>query len=105
MHEKQWFDIELRLPQTGGWWIHLGPLQWHWADAHTYLDTPEPSLEVTLVDVQRIAMSLGFVFDKKETGIHCRYMSDVRGMVHQTYSCAFWTAQKVDNTYEADNTT
>lgn len=47
--------------QDGGLWVNLGPLQYHWADAHSYLG-PEmaDSLEVSLADVERIAGSLGF---------------------------------------------
>jgi hypothetical protein len=32
--------------QDGGFWINLGPLLYHWADAHTYLPEDELSVEV-----------------------------------------------------------
>lgn len=38
-----------------------GPLLWHWADAHTYLATPELSIEVPLESVLRCAAAVGFV--------------------------------------------
>jgi len=35
-----------RARQDGGFWINLGPLLYHWADAHTYLPEDELSVEV-----------------------------------------------------------
>lgn len=32
--------------QDGGFWVNLGPLLFHWADAHTYLPEDELSIEV-----------------------------------------------------------
>lgn len=46
--------------QDGGLWINLGPLLYHWADAHTYLAGEELSIELPLEDVERIAATLGF---------------------------------------------
>lgn len=46
--------------QEGGLWINLGPLLYHWADAHTYLGEDEPSIELPLADVERVACRLGF---------------------------------------------
>lgn len=80
--------------QAGGWWINLGPLQWHWADAHTYLSGEELSLELSLADVQRAAQTLGFEFATRETGLECAYMSNARSMLPQAYKCAFWSARK-----------
>ena len=34
------------LCQDGGFWVNLGPLLYHWADAHTYLPEDELSIEV-----------------------------------------------------------
>jgi hypothetical protein len=46
--------------QEGGLWINLGPLLYHWADAHSYLPGDEASIELPLEDVERVAASLGF---------------------------------------------
>ena len=46
--------------QEGGLWVNLGPLLYHWADAHTYLPGEEHSIEISLEDVLRIAQRLGF---------------------------------------------
>jgi len=47
--------------------VNLGPLQYHWADAYSYLG-PElaDSLEVSLADVERIAGALGFTALRQE---------------------------------------
>jgi carnosine N-methyltransferase len=81
--------------KPGGYWVNLGPLQWHWADAHTYLPESEQlSIELSMVEVQRVAQRMGFVILKSEIGRRCRYMSDDKSMVGQAYECAMWTAQK-----------
>ena len=77
--------------------MNLGPLQWHWADAHTYLSTDELSIEISMAEVQRVAQKLGFVILKSETGKRCRYMCDDSSMLHQEYVTAMWTAQKPEN--------
>jgi hypothetical protein len=42
--------------KPGGYWIHLGPLLWHWADS----GWEELSVEVSLAEVLRAAHLLGF---------------------------------------------
>lgn len=42
--------------KPGGYWIHLGPLLWHWADS----GWEELSIEVSLAEVLRAAHLLGF---------------------------------------------
>lgn len=81
--------------QPDGVWIHFGPLQWHWADAHTYLPEEEVSIELPLDKVVEIAKNIGFVFDEDITeSISCPYMSALNGMRPQVYDCAFWKARK-----------
>jgi hypothetical protein len=57
------FDFDSKFDQVihhvlrpGGYWINLGPLLWHWADAG-----PEHlSLELPLAEVHRVARLMGF---------------------------------------------
>lgn len=42
--------------KPGGFWIHLGPLLWHWADG----SWEELSIELCLTDVQQAALLMGF---------------------------------------------
>ncbi|KAL4523268.1 hypothetical protein Ndes2437B_g00396 [Nannochloris sp. 'desiccata'] len=91
----QYLETVWHCLKPGGYWVNLGPLQWHWADAHTYLpESDQLSIEISLVEVQRVAQKIGFVMLKSETGKRCRYMCDDKSMLHQTYECAMWTAQK-----------
>jgi carnosine N-methyltransferase len=46
--------------QVGGVWINLGPLKYHWADAHTYLSEDELSIELSLEDVLSVIQNTGF---------------------------------------------
>jgi carnosine N-methyltransferase len=81
--------------KPGGYWVNVGPLQWHWSDAHTYLpDSDQLSIELSMVEVMRVAQKMGFVILKSETGKRCRYMCDDKSMLSQAYECATWTAQK-----------
>lgn len=83
--------------QPGGVWINLGPLQWHWADSHTYLPEEELSLELPLDSVIEIAKHIGFEIEldvQKESKLYCRYMSNPDSMRPQGYDCAFWVARK-----------
>lgn len=42
--------------RPGGYWIHLGPLLWHWADA----PASELSIELPLAELHRLARLMGF---------------------------------------------
>lgn len=59
-------QIDLVLLQMGGFWVNLGPLLYHWADAHTYLPEEEISIELCLKDVLQIAPAMGFQLLQKE---------------------------------------
>ena len=52
--------------QPHGLWINLGPLLYHWADAHTYLQTSEVSIELCLEDVQNLAANFGLEMISEE---------------------------------------
>ena len=46
--------------QPGGYFVNLGPLLYHWADAHTYLAGEQLSVELSLEEVKAAAVSIGF---------------------------------------------
>lgn len=58
---SRYIEVIWQTLRPGGVWINLGPLLWHWADAHSYLNTPELSIEVPLESVLRCASAVGFV--------------------------------------------
>jgi carnosine N-methyltransferase len=45
-----------RVLRPGGYWLHMGPLLWHWADG----SWEELSVELSLADVQQAALLMGF---------------------------------------------
>ena len=107
---------------AGGVWVHLGPLQWHWSDAHTYLaGSDEISVEVGFDAVVEMATKIGFVVDGFETGedvggdegerqqleraapnkhhsqfsrLRVPYMSNPQSMRPQEYDCGCFVARK-----------
>lgn len=46
--------------QPGGYLVSLGPLLYHWADAHTYLAGEELSVELSLEEVKAAAEQVGW---------------------------------------------
>ena len=79
--------------QDGGKWINLGPLLYHWADAHTYLPGEELSVEVSLADVERIAGQLGFRTLSREM-VPAAFNANLRSMLLSSYRCVFFTMVK-----------
>ncbi len=57
--------------RKGGFWINLGPLLYHWADA-TGIDSL--SIELSMEEILRVAGLMGFKLLKKES-IEAPYMS------------------------------
>lgn len=58
--ERPGYSLKGSNLQAGGLWINLGPLLYHWADAHTYLPGEELSIELSLEDVELIVKQQGF---------------------------------------------
>ncbi|KAG2448211.1 hypothetical protein HYH02_006796 [Chlamydomonas schloesseri] len=77
----------------GGRWINLGPLLYHWADAHTYLSTTEQSIELSLDDIKAAAAAMG-LWMVKEEAVDAPYMADYKSMFKTVYQAAFWTMVK-----------
>ena len=46
--------------------MNLGPLMYHWADAHTYQHGEEVSIELCLEDIERLAARCGLAMLSKE---------------------------------------
>ncbi len=54
----------------------MGPLLYHWADSHAYVEGGELSLELSLEDVMQVAGALGFELIHKEMVEHVPYMTN-----------------------------
>lgn len=89
----QYMQIIRHILKDGGCWINLGPLLFHWADAHTYLPEEELSIELSLEEVEAAAKQLGFKTIKREM-VSAAYMTNLRSMLKSTYNCVFWTMIK-----------
>lgn len=86
-------DVIAHTLKPGGVWVNLGPLLYHWADAHTYLDTPELSIELPLEDVKAAAIAAGFdIID--EGHVDVSFADNHRSMMHTVYNTATWTMRK-----------
>ncbi|KAG0167589.1 hypothetical protein DFQ28_000839 [Apophysomyces sp. BC1034] len=87
----EYMDVIHKVLKPGGTWINIGPLLYH------FEDTPgEPSIELSLEEVKRVARDIGFQFkaSPKETSVSTTYTSNPDGMLKYVYDCAFWTAVK-----------
>ncbi|KAL2651652.1 hypothetical protein R1flu_019780 [Riccia fluitans] len=86
-------EIIASILKPGGIWVNLGPLLYHFADTHMCASDDEMSVEVCLDDVKRIAAHYGLVL-KKEKIVNTTYSSNVKSMMQNRYSAAFWTMVK-----------
>jgi carnosine N-methyltransferase len=85
---------------SGGIWINLGPLAWHFES-----DEPGPytgpRVELTLEEVLELASKMGFeVISGTDRALERRsiempYMGDGRGMLNYLYHCEFFVCRKL----------
>lgn len=60
--------------RPGGYWIHLGPLLWHWADS----GLEEQSVELPLAELHRLARLMGFESLRQEF-VDAAYIGGAQG--------------------------
>mmetsp|Transcript_23039 Transcript_23039/g.38568 ORF Transcript_23039/g.38568 Transcript_23039/m.38568 type:complete len:401 (+) Transcript_23039:124-1326(+) len=89
----QYLELLSHALREGGVWINIGPLLFHWADAHTYLDNQPQSIEVSLETIERIAPMYNLRCVRHEMR-ECHYASNCRSMHQTVYKCAFFTMIK-----------
>ena len=98
-----------RLLKTGGAWVNLGPLLYHWvptsgADLEGGLDARgRPTagaddrylraLEFSWDELRHAILAQGFELVREEWR-HCTYTANVRSMMRTDYDCIFFTARK-----------
>ncbi|KAL3844800.1 hypothetical protein ACJIZ3_002203 [Penstemon smallii] len=93
----EYIEIISIILKSGGVWINLGPLLYHFAD--TYNQGEEMSIELSLEDVKRVALHYGFKIEK-ESIIETTYTTNPRSMMQNRYYAAFWTMRKKPATGE-----
>ncbi|CAB0007354.1 unnamed protein product [Nesidiocoris tenuis] len=75
--------------KPGGFWINLGPLQYHFSNS-----TEEESIEPTFEDVKLIIESAGFKLLRETTKLPTLYCQNRRSMLKQHYESVFFTCEK-----------
>ncbi|KXH68433.1 hypothetical protein CSAL01_11093 [Colletotrichum salicis] len=98
--------------RPGGVLINFGPLLWHFEnnapgnhgrdtdgdgdhDANNSSGIADPgSFELSDDEVMALVERVGFVVEKRETGIEAPYIHDGESMLHTTYRASFWVARK-----------
>jgi len=79
-----------RVLKTGGTWINMGPLLYHFSDI-----PGEQSIEPSLDMIRGIIVDMGFEFLAEEDGVECTYDQNPNNMLHYTYHCSFFTCRKL----------
>ncbi|URE20637.1 N2227-like protein [Musa troglodytarum] len=74
----EYIETISKLLKTGGVWVNLGPLLYHFADSYGPED--EMSIELSLEDVKKIAFHFGFVMEKEKV-IETTYTANPRSMM------------------------
>ncbi|KAL9244283.1 hypothetical protein vseg_018078 [Gypsophila vaccaria] len=86
----EYIEIIWKILKDGGVWINLGPLLYHFAEAY---GENEMSVELSLEDVKKVALSYGFTLEKEST-IETTYTTNLRSMMQNRYFAACWTMTK-----------
>jgi hypothetical protein len=93
--------------KPGGLWTNLGPLLWHFEhnvpekqQQSTRTRLPghgidEPgSFELTDDEVIALVKNLGFIIERRESGIQTGYIQNPRSMLQNIYRVSHWVARK-----------
>ncbi|OHE97421.1 hypothetical protein CORC01_07326 [Colletotrichum orchidophilum] len=98
--------------RPGGVLVNFGPLLWHFEnnapgnhgrdtdgdgdhDANNSSGIADPgSFELSDDEVMALVERVGFVVERRETGIQAPYIHDAESMLHTTYRASFWVARK-----------
>uniref|UniRef100_A0A383VDL8 carnosine N-methyltransferase n=1 Tax=Tetradesmus obliquus TaxID=3088 RepID=A0A383VDL8_TETOB len=93
----EYLEVIHKVLRAGGFWLHMGPLLWHWADG----SPQELSVELSLADVQQAALLTGFRLLSQEF-VDAAYIANIRSMYKTVYQAAFWTMQKTEQQLPQD---
>lgn len=97
----EYLEVIFSVLKPGGYLLHLGPLLYHWAEAHTYLAGEELSVELSLEEVKAAALQIGFRLIRDEL-VEAPFLANERSMMQaSTYNCAFCTFRKPGGTQAA----
>ncbi|XP_038979180.1 carnosine N-methyltransferase-like, partial [Phoenix dactylifera] len=74
----EYIEIISKILKSGGVWINLGPLLYHFADSYSPDD--EMSIELSLEDVKKVAFHYGFELEMEKI-IETTYTANPRSMM------------------------
>lgn len=98
----EYLEVIAKALKPGGVWINLGPLLYHFADAHSYSQEEEMSIELSLEDVKMVASHYGLLL-QKESMIETTYTANCKSMMQNRYFASFWTMVKEQGPGLQDN--
>jgi len=75
---------------TGGYWINLGPLLYHFEDMQ------EASIELTYEELRAIIPQFGFEFVEEKLGVSSTYARNELSMLQMAYNSAFFVCRKLE---------
>ncbi|KAI0376547.1 N2227-domain-containing protein [Hypomontagnella monticulosa] len=106
----RYLGVIMNCLKPGGVLINVGPLLWHWEnhvpghhgydgdgdyDENNSLGVADPgSFELTDDEVVLLVEKMGFIVEKRETGIRAPYVGDDRSMLETVYQASHWIARK-----------
>lgn len=77
--------------KPNGYWIHFGPLQYHYSDVES-----EWSVELSWQELEYAAQKMGFLFESQEIK-QSSYGSSSKSMVNVTFNSVFSVARKTES--------
>ena len=86
----QFVQVIHRVLKTGGVWINLGPLLYHFSDVKG-----EDSIEPDYNTLKAIIKDMGFEFMEEKEKVETSYSQNANSMLRYTYNCAMFTAKKM----------
>ncbi|XP_052248905.1 carnosine N-methyltransferase-like [Dreissena polymorpha] len=75
--------------KTGGYWVNLGPLLYHYADMPN-----EVSIELAWEDVRNVIEKIGFVFEMEKLNVKSTYTQNTHSMLTYTYDSVMFVCRK-----------
>ena len=86
----QFVQVIHRVLKSGGVWINLGPLLYHFSDVKG-----EDSIEPDYTTLKAIIKDLGFEFIEEKEKVETTYSQNATSMLQYTYNCVMFSAKKM----------
>lgn len=87
----EYLTLISKLLKSGGRWINLGPLQYHFAGRSQF---GHPSIELSWNELKRCFSGLGLLIEHEEWPVECGYTVQQRNMAKHGYDCVYSVCKK-----------